>query len=698
MNPKKWDRLRDNLDIGFLKRVPLVYQTETAECGLACLSMICGYYGNPVDLISLRHRCSLSSRGATLAGIERIAGQLEMVTRALSLELEDLPRLKLPCILHWDFSHFVVLVKARRQRLIIHDPARGRRSIPLNVLAKHFTGVALEVWPGSHFTAKTPSPGLRLRALIRGVKGLVPALIKIGCLSLVIETINLLMPVGTQLVMDQVVPAGDGGLLMLICTGLLVFILLRTAIGLIRAWSSLVMGTLIDVQWKAGLFSHLLTLPITYFERRKLGDIHARFASLDVLRATFTKSVVGAVMDGMMVAGAAAMMVFYGGHLVWVVCGFSLLYVGIRFATYDSYRQLSQDELVRDARANSYFMETLYGIQTIKMQGMAERRRTCWLNLMIDKINTQIKVSKMTLFFDGVNGFINACEQVIILWLGTRLVIDNRMTLGMMVAFGAFRAQFSDRMASLISFVLQLRMLGLHNERIADIALHAPAPTGALLSAHAFSGPVSLTADNIGYRYDSQSPPVFSQVDFRIAPGESVAITGPSGAGKTTLVKVLCGLFPPDTGTIKVNDIDIYRLGLNHFHQMIACVMQDDKLFSGSLRENICGFGPCEDEAWMIACARAGHVHDTIMAMPMGYDTTIGELGEGLSGGQKQRVFIARALYRKPAILFMDEATSHLDKSSEEAVNQAIKTMRITRVIIAHRESTLRSADRILTL
>ncbi|CAK8738857.1 hypothetical protein SODG_002460 [Sodalis praecaptivus] len=168
MNPKKWDRLRENLDIGFFKRVPLVHQTETAECGLACLSMICGYYGNPVDLISLRHRCSLSSRGATLAGIERIAGQLEMVTRALSLELEDLPRLKLPCILHWDFSHFVVLVKARRQRLIIHDPARGRRSIPLNVLAKHFTGVALEVWPGSHFTAKTPSPGLRLRALIRG--------------------------------------------------------------------------------------------------------------------------------------------------------------------------------------------------------------------------------------------------------------------------------------------------------------------------------------------------------------------------------------------------------------------------------------------------------------------------------------------------------------------------------------------------
>lgn len=686
------------VDLGFRHSVPVVHQAESSECGLACLAMICGHYGKNIDLISLRQQFNLSARGATLAGINGIAGQLGMTTRALSLDLGEMGSLKKPCILHWNFNHFVVLVSVRRQRFVIHDPARGRRTVGLAEMSQYFTGVALEIWPGSEFTAETVRNRIRLGRLIRSVQGIKGALIKIFSLSLVIESINLVMPVATQLVMDHAIPAGDRGLLTLICVGLLFFILLRAAVSMVRAWSSLVMATLINVQWKIGLFSHLIHLPLGYFERRKLGDIQSRFGSLDALQATFTTSVVGAMMDGIMVIGVLVMMVLYGGYLTWIVLGFTVVYVLIRLLTYGYYRQLSEESLIRSARASSYFMETLYGIATVKMQGVTERRSAHWLNLEIDTINTGIKVTKMDLFFGGINTFIAACDQAVILWLGASLVIDNQMTLGMFVAFGAFRGQFSDRVSSLTSFLLQLRMMSLHNERIADIALNETDNQKPDRPYVAEMQPFSLETRDLTYRYDSQFPPVFSDLNITVMPGESVAIMGPSGAGKTTLMKVLCGLFEAGSGKVMVDGTDIQQLGINNYHKMIACVMQDDKLFSGSIRENIGGFADDIDELWMIECTRASYIHDTIMKMPMGYETLIGELGEGLSGGQKQRIFIARALYRKPGLLFMDEATSHLDKESEEFVNQAIKKMNITRIIIAHRASTIKSADRVITI
>lgn len=688
----------NQLDLKFRNRVPLIHQTESSECGLTCLAMVSGYYGKNIDLLSLRHQFNVSARGVTLAGLTCIAEQLGMASRAVSLDLDEIRTLKMPCILHWAFNHFVVLVGVKRNRFTLHDPAYGRRTVGLAEISQYFTGVALEVWPTSRFTSETIHSRLNLGALIRGVHGIKGALLKVFCLSLVIETINLVMPIGTQLVMDHAIPAGDLGLLTLICVGLFFFILLRTFVGMARSWSSLIMGTLINVQWQSGLFNHLLSLPLAYFERRKLGDIQSRFGSLDALRSTFTNSVVGAIMDSIMVIGVLVMMVLYGGTLVWVVLGFTALYVLLRLLTYDYYRQLSEESLFKSARAGSYFMETLYGIGTIKVQGMAERRSAHWLNLEIDAINTGLKITRMDMLFVGVSTFVAACDQVMILWLGTRQVIDNQMTIGMFVAFGVFRGQFSDRVYSLTSFLLQLRMTSLHNERIADIALHERENRKTDIPYEGRLSPFSLETNDLSYRYDNQSPAIFSHLNLSITPGESVAIVGSSGSGKTTLIKVLCGLFPPDDGKVNVNGIDIHQLGINNYHKMISCVMQEDKLFCGSIRENICGFAEVMDEDWMVECAKVSYLHDVIISMPMGYETLIGELGEGLSGGQKQRLFIARAIYKKPGILFMDEATSALDKESENYVNHAIKRLKITRIIIAHRESTLESVDRVISL
>nr|WP_159466356.1 peptidase domain-containing ABC transporter [Scandinavium goeteborgense] len=691
-------KLIAQLNIQIRQQIPMIHQTESAECGLACLAMVCGHYGKNIDLFTLRQQFNLSARGTSLSGLISIAEQLELSTRVLSLELDETGSLKMPCILHWEFNHFVVLVNVRHNKVTLHDPARGNRIISLAEFSKSFTGIALEAWPSSKFTATTIRNRLNLSTLMGSVHGLKGALGKILCLSLVIEAINLMMPIGTQLVMDHAIPAGDRGLLTLICIGLMMFVLLRTAVGMIRSWSSMILSVLINVQWMSGLFNHLLKLPLSYFERRRLGDIQSRFSSLNTLQDTFTKSIIGALMDGIMVMGVFIMMVLYGGGLTWFVLGFTSIYVLIRLLTYRTYRQLSEDVIIKDARNKSYFMETLYGIATVKMQRMSERRGAQWLNLKIDTINSEIKVTKMDLLFGGINLFISSCEQMLILWMATSLVISNQMTIGMFIAFGAFREQFYDRVTSLVNFILLLRMTNLHNERISDIALHlqeARKPDIEILNT---MRPVSLVTNNLKYSYDSQSPAIFSNLCISILPGESVAITGHSGSGKTTLMRVLCGLLEPEAGNVIVDGIDIQQLGLNNYHKMIGCVMQDDKLFSGSIQENICGFDETEDEDWMIECAKASYIHDFISEMPMGYNTLIGELGEGLSGGQRQRIFIARALYRRPGILFMDEATSLLDHESESYVNNAIKQLNITRVIIAHRLSTIASADRVINL
>ncbi|EBI8226914.1 peptidase domain-containing ABC transporter [Salmonella enterica] len=698
MNSEILKKYISRLEISLFRRVPVIHQTESSECGIACLAMVFGHYGKSIDLFSLRQQFNISSRGATLYSIRTIAVQMGMTARALSLDLNELNVLRRPCILHWNFNHFVVLVSVKRNGFVLHDPARGRIIVSKAEASKCFTGIALELWPGSTFRRERVKKRLNLVTLINSIHGIKGALLKIFALSIVVEAIGLILPAGTQLVMDHALPAGDRGLLSMICISLMFFILLRATVSTSRAWISLIMGTLVNIQWQSGLFSHLLRLPLSYFERRKLGDIQSRFGSLNTLRTTFTTSIVGAIMDGIMVCGLLIMMLLYGKSLTWVVLGFTVVYIAIRLFTYTYYRQLSEEQLIMEARVSSYFMETLYGIAAVKMQGMTDRRHTHWFNLQTDAINTGIRVTKMDLFFGGLNIFISACEQTIILWLGISLVMDNEMTIGMFVAFGAYRMQFSDRISTLVGFLLQLRMMSLHNERISDIALNEQESVKPDIPVSEKITPVSLEVKSLTFRYDQQSIPVFSELNLTVSPGESVAIIGPSGSGKTTLMKVLCGLFKADSGQVLIDGNDIQQMGVNNYRKITGCVMQDDRLFSGTIRENICGFAENIDDEWMVECAKASFIHDTIISMPMGYDTLTGELGEGLSGGQKQRLFITRALYRKPRILFMDEATSALDSKSENYVNSAIKSLNITRIIIAHRESTIKSVDRVFSL
>ncbi|EOS94029.1 microcin H47 secretion ATP-binding protein [Erwinia tracheiphila PSU-1] len=695
-DPMSW--ITDRLDLSFRRRFPLILQTESAECGLACLAMIIRWFGQNTDLLSLRHAHGISSRGATLAELMNIASRIGMATRPLSLDLDELPEIRLPCILHWDFSHFVVLVKVNKERCVIHDPALGRRVIGRRELSEHFTGVALEIWPDADFTQVGQRTRLHTARLARNIVGLRASLTVIFSLSLMIEFIGLLLPVGTQMVMDHAVPADDRGLLMIICLGLLLLTLLQAGLNVLRNWTSLIMNTMTDIQWKDGLFRHLLRLPLIWFEKRQTGDIQSRFSSLDAIRTTFTRNITGALTDGIMSVGALVLLCLYGGWLAAVVVAITALYVLIRLLVYPVYRQTSEELLVKNGRAASSFTETLFGMATVRAQGLSERRRQNWLSQVSDSVNTGFKLARFDMFFDVLSAFISACDNVLILWLGISRVMDNQMTVGAFVAFSAFRGLFSDRILSLTGLFAQLRMLSIHNERIADIALSEAEPENSLKPPLAGDGALSLRAEALSFCYDAQSPAVFSGLNMHIRAGESVAITGPSGCGKSTLMKVLCGLSEPTEGQVMADGKNINAMGTGSYRQVVACILQEDRLFSGSLKDNITGFSEHADQILMERCARSAHIHEDILALPMGYETLIGELGEGLSGGQRQRIFIARALYRRPRILFMDEATSHLDEKNEQLINQAIAALDITRVIIAHRSSTIESADRVISL
>jgi len=698
MNDSTFKDMMHRLNFSFRRKVPQIIQTEAAECGLACLVMVCRYHGMNIDLFNLRKRFGISSHGATLALLIEIANQLKLKSRPLSLDLDELRELKTPCLLHWDMSHFVVLVAVKGSRFVIHDPAFGRRVVGLAEMSQHFTGVALELWPDSEFTRVTQRTRLSFRQMLGNISGLKGFLVKIFCLSLVVEAINLLMPIGTQLVMDHVIIAEDHDLLAVICIGLLFFILFRTFVSMLRAWTSLVMSSLIDVQWKAGLFDHLMKLPLAYFEKRKLGDIQSRFGSLDTIRTTLTTNLVNSIIDAIMSIGVFIMMLVYGGWLVWVVLGFTVAYMVLRLATYNQYRQASEEQIVKGAKASSHFMETLYGISTLKALGISSTRSQFWLNLNIDTTNANIRISKLDMLFGGVNAFISTVDQIIILWIGASMVIDGQMTLGMFVAFNAYRGQFSERAANLINMALQLRMLALHSDRISDIVFTEPEvnqPSRKLLPANQ---PASFEAKDIVFQYDALSRPIFSDLNISVAAGESVAIIGPSGIGKTTLMKVMAGLLTPTQGNILIDGLDISNVGLNNYRDCIACVLQDDKLFAGSIAENISSFDITKDMDSIISCAQHCNIHNEIMRMPMGYETLISELGGSLSGGQKQRLLIARALYRQPNLLFLDEATSHLDLENEAHINASIAALKITRIFIAHRPSTIASASRVINL
>lgn len=693
-------KIASSLQLSFWrgKRLPVLLQTEAAECGLACVAMVASYWGHRINLSSMRHRFSVSLKGATLKGLMAMAQGLHLQPRPLKLEMEHLPELKLPAVLHWDMNHFVVLRKVSHAHAFIHDPGVGERRLALGEIAKHFTGVALELTPTSEFVPKNESRDFSLLSLMGRVFGLWRGLAQVLLLGLVLQVCALLMPFYMQWVIDEALLAADRDLVTVLGCGFLLLVVLQASIGAVRSWVTTVLSTNLNFQWLGNAFTHLMKLPLPYFENRHTGDIVSRFGSIQTIQKSMTIQFVEGVIDGVLVIGTFVMMCLYSLKLAVVACCAVVLYVALRVLIFAPLKEATSEQIIHAAKQQTHFLESVRGIQSVRLFGRNDERRAGWLNALADQFNSELRIAKLGVSYHTANTFLFGAERVIVIWLAALAVMDAKFSVGMLFAFISYKDQFSERMASLVDKLFEFRMLRLHGERVADIVLtqveqdtftHEADPTGIT---------PSIELRQLSFRYSDSEPYIIKALDLKITPGECIALTGPSGSGKTTLVKLLLGLLEPTSGEILIGGVKLANLGLSNYRQLIGTVMQDDTLFAGSISDNISFFSPSPNQEQIIQCARLAAIDNEINAMPMSYNTLVGDIGTGLSGGQKQRILLARALYKNPQLLVLDEATSHLDIWNEQAVNAAIQGLKLTRIIVAHRPETISMAERVVVL
>lgn len=690
------------LNFGYRRRLPMLLQSETAECGLACLGMMSAYFGQCFDMFELRRDFTVSSKGAALKDLMRIATQLRMESRAVKLPLDDLKHLRMPCLLHWNMAHFVVLKRVDANAIVIHDPACGIKRLPLGDAADAFSGVALELWPSPGFSPRAAPARVSLRALIGHIGGLLRSVAQIVILALALELFAIVGPFYMQWIVDDVIVSADRSLLTTLTLAFALLLVMQQLFAAARAWALMYLGSTLNIQWQANVFAHLLSLPAQYFEKRHLGDVVSRFGAVNAIQQTLTATFFSAVLDGLMTVASLGMMFLFCAPLACFSLGAMTLYGVGRRLSYRSLRHATETQVMHAARQQSHFLESMRGIRTVKLFERQALRQGGWLNLLVQQINAGLKVQKLHLLYGQANGLVFGAANLLTVWWGATRVLDGAFSVGVLFTFIAYKGQFEGRVSKLIDQFFELKMLQVHGERLADIVLTPPEPSGAGSTGtdctDVLPSGYELRVAGVRYRYASQEPSTLDGIDLAIAEGESVAIVGASGCGKTTLINLMLGVLPPTEGRILIGGQALDQFGLRRYRGIVGTVMQDDALFAGSIGENISFFDPHADERWIAECAGLAQLHDDIVAMPMGYRTLVGDMGTVLSGGQKQRLLLARALYKRPRLLFLDEATSHLDVARERAVNQAIRSLDLTRIVVAHRAETIACAERIVLL
>lgn len=708
----------NSLNWGWSRRLPLIRQTEGAECGVACLAMVAGWYGYKVDLPSLRSRFGVSQHGITLGRLIECAQTMQLIGRPLRLDLDELAELATPCILHWNLNHFVVLKRVHGKVVEVHDPARGALKLSLAEVNKHFTGIALELTPTHEFVKRDDRKKIRLTELVGRTQGIKTALVRIFCFALVLEALALITPFINQIVIDEVLVARDESLLTLIIIGTLMLTATQTLIGIAREWATISMAVNFNMQWTANVFNHLVRLPIDWFEKRHIGDISAKFSAVDTIQGSLTTSILQAALDLLLAIGTLSMMLLYSAKLSLIAVSAAAIYGLVRWLWFGAFRKAADDTWIAGTKESSHFLETLRGILSLRVNGALVRREAAWRNLNVERRNAQLHQNKLGMVYHALNTVIGSLVGAAVLWFGAQAVLGGTFSVGMLVAYMSFQGRFTGSISSLIDKAFEYRMLDVYNERLADIVLNKQ--EGAYLRSRemgdqqinsfalrpiAMRNPLKqqpgmpvLEVQQIGFSYGPGERAILSGINLTVHPGEIVALVGQSGGGKTTLFKLILGLYQPTHGCIKVLGQDSSKYGFTTVRDHIGTVLQEDELFTGSILDNITFFSQDIDPDRAEYCAQLAELHNDIEALPMGYQTLIGEMGGTLSGGQKQRLLLARALYKRPKLLLLDEATSHLDTGNEGRINQTIRTLGIPVLLIAHRPETIASADRVVEL
>ncbi|SNT62155.1 ABC-type bacteriocin/lantibiotic exporter, contains an N-terminal double-glycine peptidase domain [Streptosporangium subroseum] len=685
------------------RRVPVIQQNGITECGAACLAMVLAYHGRRTSQHEITERLQVGRDG--LSALAIVAGALEykLKAKAFSLDPEDLARVPMPAIVHWQFDHFIVVERWGADRVDVVDPAHGRRRLTAEEFNEGFTGVLLAFEPGPRFSRGRSSAASAwrrqfIRTLLSRRRGL---LAQVVAASLILQLLGLALPTLSEVLVDRVLPVGAGGipaqatgLPAVLGAGLLLATVTQFAVGYLRSVLLLAIRGGADAELTRGVVSHLIALPYRYFALRGTGDLVTRANSVGVLRDMLTGQILSALLDGPLAIGYLILVFvrdpLFGACLVALAAA----QIALLLITARRMRHLTQQELVAFAATQSRLMQAIDGIETLKASGAEERAVEQWSHHFSEQLNADIRSGLTQGLLDSALGAIRVLAPLGLMWVGTWRVLDGELTLGALVALNAMAVAALTPISSLMASLQSLQLAGAHFERLSDILTSEPEPSGGI-EVLRVRGAVEMR--NVSYRYDPRAPWTLRDVSLTIAPGQKVALVGPSGSGKSTLARLLLALHTPTTGEIRYDGVPLKELNLRTLRRQFGVVTQEPSLFTGSIRENIALNDPGASMDRIVRAARMADIHDEIETMPMGYETMLTE-GNGLSGGQRQRLALARALLSRPKILLLDEATSNLDSESEAAIESHLAHLTQTRILIAHRLSTIRDANLILVV
>jgi ATP-binding cassette, subfamily B, bacterial CvaB/MchF/RaxB len=685
-----------NFKMRFRQKLPLILQDQLSECGHACVVMIACFWGHELDLPCLRQQIPASLRGINLHEVTQIFEKIGFETRALSVPLSELHLVKCPALLHWNMNHFVVLKKVTSKSITIHDPAIGVCHFTHAQISQHFTGIVLEVEKSSSFQSLMVRAPLTLWSWMKSVRHLKRWLGVLIMLSVLIEFFNMACPLFTQYLIDRVIGTHNVQNLSVILLGFLLMIVCLVLSERFRSHLVLYLKMNMTEQFSVNIMRHLFHLPLQFFEARHKGDLQSKMNAISEIQRKISIDFVTTMLDGLMMVLQIGLMLVYSVPLSCLVLSALILQIMMRFLSYRVFKDKMNSAMYQHAKAASVFLESLQTVLPMKAYVKESLRLNAWRKPFTEALNQEMIIERYQIRYQLLNQLATQIEYLVVVAWGALMVMNQALSVGMLLAFLGFRQQLVQKATAVIHQIFEYRLVGVQLERLNDIVSHPPEEKGPEGRMKALIG--HMAVEKISFTYHPSAPPILSDVSFSVEAGEKVVLVGPSGCGKTTLLKIMMGLLNPCSGRVCVDGFALNHIGVQAYRTQVASVMQEDVLFSGSLLENITFFDEYIDfdyvhEVSMLAC-----IADFIQSLPMGYETRVGDMGSSLSGGQKQRLLLARALYKRPKILFLDEATSHLDANNEHELNRALRSLNMTQVMVAHRQETILMADRVIDL
>jgi len=678
-------------------RVPVVLQHERTECGLACLAMVAAHFGKSISLERLRQGAQLSGHGATFQELVKIADSLQLISRPVRLSLRETPNLKLPAVLHWRMNHFVLLTAVGRSDWTIHDPAIGKRTIQFAEMDESFTGVALEFTKTNDFSPGAYSSDFGILRIAGSFQNLFRFLGLMLCLLFVSQLLALVPAIATQILIDEVVMGQDRMWLFRGLAGLALIMTATLLLDALRGWISLYVGTRLTTDSTISILNHLLRLPVEFVKRRHLGDLMSKLDSLTPIREAIATHSVNAFVQFVVLVTTLVIMTLYSPWLTLVSALGLALTLGVTVALLPVSRRLGRQLFIHHrALQSSSLVETLRGYETVRSLGLSAIRRQHWQSHFLSATQVNIKQGKIAIGRGTGLGAISMGEQLMFLAVAISGILDKEITLGVVFAFMGLRSRLAGAAIALADLIQTFSLLRVHTDRLFDIVQAAPVPE-SLSGAIRSNVEGDFRANGLSFSYGDNQV-VIRDFSCSIKAGANAVIVGPSGCGKTTLLRILAGHLEPNDGCVAIDGFERSLWDRHSMTAQSAFVLQNDQMFQGTITENISAFSMAPDMARVRTAAIQAECWLDIQNLPLRTETLIGDSGAGLSDGQVQRLTLARALYRRPRILFLDEATSHLDVTTERKVLGNIAALNITIISVAHRPDAIALADQVIDL